>query len=218
MSRRLLNVAPALAALTLAAATNAASANLIANGSFEERVGGLPYSWNSVLNLGVVNNQGASDGDWAVAFSVGNVPSNGFISQAFATVPGVEYKLSFDFGKYSVNQPDEVARLDVGVFDSTLTPGFGGPSLLSLTVSDDTPGPGNSVADATVYDPYSYLFTATGTLATLRFLDTSDAQSPGGGFDAMLDNVSVVAVPEPSTALVGLGLAVGGVVRSRRRR
>lgn len=193
-----------------------ANANLVSNGSFEDVTGGLPDSWSVVGNVGIAGAQGLTDGNVAVAFSLGNKPSNGFIHQELTTVPGVEYRLTFDFGKYSVNQPTEVARLEVGVFDSTTVGGFGGPVLLNQLVTDNTPGPGNSVPDETVYDPYVFTFTAGGSSSTLRFVDLSDPQGPGGGFDAMLDNVVVAAVPEPAAA--GFLAALCSLLGRRRRR
>ena len=60
----------------------------------------------------------------------------------------------------------------------------------------------------------SLFFTATSATTTLRFTDTSlDTVS----VDALLDNVAVLAIPEPSTlVLAALGLL--GLIMSRRRR
>ena len=192
-----------LATIFLFAEADQARASLLLNGSFEAN-SGLPSQWNPVGNMGVVTSQGETDGARALAFSHANTPSNGVISQTFATSPGVTYELTFDFGKFSVNQPTEIAKLNVDVFDSTTLPGFGGPVVLSVVVMDNTPGPGNSVADASVYDPYAFTFLAAGTSATLRFADASDPQSSGGGFDAMLDNVTLDAIPEPTTLWLAL--------------
>ena len=94
-----------------------ASADLILNGSFENATANLPDNWTATGNLQVISTQGETDGANAVAFSFGNLPSNGAISQSMATLANTSYKLSFDFGKYSINQPLQVARLQVDVFD-----------------------------------------------------------------------------------------------------
>jgi len=175
-----------------------AYADLLHNESFESFTAGLPDDWNASGNLAVINTQGASDGAFALAFSFGNLPSNGSIWQTFATVAGMDYRLEFDFGKYSINQPNEVARLLVDIFDGD---DFFGETLLSETVTDATPGLGdpNSTNSPEVFDPYLYEFTAIGILSTIRFEDISDPQSPGGGFDAMLDHVRISEIPEPSS-------------------
>ena len=191
-----------------------ASAELILNGSFEVVNGSLPDNWTSTGNLAVISNQGKTDGANAIAFSFNNQPSTGVLSQSFATIANTSYRLLFDFGKYSVNQPNQVARLQVDVFDGA---GFGGSQTLNQLVSDATPSTGdaNSGDSPSVYSPFQFNFTASGTTSTLRFSDLSDAQSGGGGFDAMLDHVRVAAVPEPSSLSL-LGLTAFAFLRRRR--
>ncbi|MEZ5385643.1 MAG: PEP-CTERM sorting domain-containing protein [Prosthecobacter sp.] len=200
-----------LACLLLAVTALHLQAAIIVNGSFENNTGGIPDSWTATGNLGVSPVQGKSDGSFAVAFSLGNTPSNGVLSQTFSTTLGQDYLLTFDFGKYAVNQPTEVARLVYDIFDGA---GFGGASLLSGTVSDGTPGLNSD--SSLLYNPYQFAFTAMGALTTLRFTDTSDPQSGGGGFDAMLDNVSVASVPEPSRISMFACALIGLAMRRRR--
>lgn len=190
-------------------------ADLIVNGSFENAAGWQPDSWNPVGNLQVISSQGETAGSYALAFSFGNVASNGSISQTLVTTAATSYWLAFDFGKFSVNQPNETARLQVEVFDGQ---GFGGSLLLNELVSDSTPGPGepNSEDAPSVYSAFQFMFTAQSGSSTLRFVDLSDAQVVGGGFDAMLDNVTVSVVPEPSSFLCLL-FAFGAVALWRRR-
>lgn len=189
-------------------------ADLIVNGSFESSTAGLPDHWNPVGNLKVISSQGETDGSYALAFSFGNVPSTGSISQTLATTAATTYWLTFDFGKYSISQPNQTARLQVDVFDGQ---GFGGSQLLNQLVSDSTPGPGdpNSTDSPAVYSAFQCVFTAQSASSTLRFTDLSDAQVSGGGFDAMLDNVDVSVVPEPSSFLCLL-CAFGALVFWRR--
>jgi len=200
LSRRVIVWAACLASSAIL--PNRATANLIANGSFESTTLSGPFqvpnSWSFTGNLAVTAGQGETDGANALAFSFANLPSNADLWQVLSTVPTTRYALAFDFGKYSVSQPLQSARLEVEVFDGV---GFGGPHLLHSFVIDGTPGIGdpNSTDSPSVYAPYLYDFLAVGSSATLRFRDISDAQVGGGGFDAMLDNVQVVAIPEPST-------------------
>ncbi|MEW4490512.1 PEP-CTERM sorting domain-containing protein [Thalassoglobus sp. JC818] len=194
-------------------------AGLITNGGFEAATAGLPDDWNSTGNLRVVGNQGVTEGSLAVAFSHGNLPSTGALWQTFATQAGVEYLLTFDFGKYSVNQPNQAATLYVDLINGA---GLGGTSFMFDVVTDSTPGPGNSSPSADVYNSYSYWFIAVSSSTTLRFADYSDPQTAGGGFDAMLDNVDVNpfnTVPEPtSMALFGLGASTIAYGTRRRRK
>ncbi len=190
-----------------------ASADLILNGSFENATA----NWTATGNLQVISTQGETDGANAVAFSFNNLPSDGVISQSIATIVNTSYKLSFDFGKYSINQPLQVARLQVNVFEGS---GFGGSPILNQTVDDATPATGdpNSTDSPSLYSPFQFTFIASSTTSTLRFSDISDAQAGGGGFDAMLDNVHVTAVPEPaSLTLVGLSIVAFRGRRKTRR-
>lgn len=211
---RLLCIA-ALLVITNSIAVTTAHADLILNGSFENATNGSPDSWVSAGNLQVISSQGETDGINALAFSFGNVPSNGVISQAFTTVAGTSYSLTFDFGKYSINQPLEIARLQVDLFDGS---GFGGLQLLNQLVADGTPSTGDpdSTDSPNVYSSFQFGFIASGTTSTLRFADFSDSQSAGGGFDAMLDNVHVSAVPEPSSFTL-LSLTVIAIFARRSR-
>ncbi|TWT42700.1 DUF642 domain-containing protein [Botrimarina hoheduenensis] len=203
-------------ALALAGAmTTLASANLIANGSFETAAGSTPALWQAVGNLDLSAGQATTDGLLAVAFSLGNVPSNGSLAQTVATTPGATYEIAFDLGKYSANQPIEVARLAVDIFSAAPLPAADTGDLIAATVLDNTPGPGVSTPDATVYDSYVFSFVATSNSTSVRFLDLSDAPSSGGGFDAMLDNVTLTAVPEP-VALLLLLMGFAGIKPRQR--
>ena len=205
----------AISLISNAVLLKTAQADLILNGSFENATGGLPDNWISTGNLQVTSSQGETHGVNALAFSFGNLPSNGVISQSFATTAGTSYSLSFDFGKYSINQPLQIARLQANVFDGT---GFGGLQILNQLVTDGTPSIGDpdSTDSPNLYSSFQFGFIASGTTSTLRFADLSDPQSVGGGFDAMLDNVRVSAVPEPSSFAL-LGLSAFALFASRKR-
>ena len=134
----------------------------------------------------------------------GTVP--GSISQTFDVVSGQTYSVTF----FVAGNP------------------AGGPAVKTLTTS----------ADATVvlssfdttgktltnmgWTPVSFLFTATGSTETLTFQSTTTADFGNRdyptAFGPALDNVSVTAVPEPSTwAMMILGFLGLGVLAYRRK-
>lgn len=197
---------PLLLLASFALSQSACWANLVVNPSFETGFG----SWTATGNLAVITGQGETDGSSAAAFSFLNLPSTGVLSQSFATTLGQAYSLTFDFGKFGVLSPD-TARLEVDVFDGV---GVAGTNLFNQTLEDTTPGNGGTSTDSPdVYSSFQFNFTAQSSMATLRFTDNSDAQTVGG-FDAMLDNVSV-AVPEPTAFLCMLVVGLGCIARSR---
>ncbi|MEM8896143.1 MAG: carbohydrate-binding domain-containing protein [Bacteroidota bacterium] len=154
--------------------------NLIRNGSFES---GDFTSWENIGNITVVGVPAASDGNLSAAFSFGNLPNNGILSQSFATVPGQFYTLEFDFGTngdFSIEQ-----SLQVEVLGSSI--------LLDETVS--TQGP------PIEFNPYTYTFVADSDTTTLQFSDQSDATYR---IDAHLDNVSVITGQELFISTAGL--------------
>ena len=104
--------------------------------------------------------------------------------------------------------------MDVSVFDGS---GTGGTVLFNQTVSDATPTSGSSLPDASVFSAFTFMFTAQGPSTTIHFADTSEAQSGPGGFDAMLDNVSVTAVPEPGANVFLLVSCLGWFGFKKRR-
>ncbi|MCA9158196.1 MAG: PEP-CTERM sorting domain-containing protein, partial [Planctomycetales bacterium] len=105
----------------------------------------------------------------------------------------------------------------LGEPNSTDSPSVYSPFQFNFIASGtiSTLGEPNSTDSPSVYSPFQFNFIASGTISTLRFSDFSDAQSGGGGFDAMLDHVRVAAVPEP-TSLTLLGLSVFAFLGRRK--
>jgi choice-of-anchor C domain-containing protein len=198
-------------ALLLAVTAMPASANLLTNGSFEAGTGGSPFTTKGVgspditgwsIDGGTVD---YIDGYWAASDGVRSIDiagdAIGSISQAFATIVGSTYTVSFDLSA-NPDGPAISRNLLVAI-------NGGAPSLFSHA---DTSGYDLASMD---WMTHSFNFTATGASTILSF--TTDA-SASTFYGPALDNVSVLAaVPESATwmmMLAGFGL-VGGVMRRR---
>jgi choice-of-anchor C domain-containing protein len=201
------------AAVSAVVAVTPASAavNLITNGSFESgtyTAAGFDtvLAGSSVITGWSVGGQSV---DWIGSYwqpgegsrsidLAGNGP--GSLTQAFNTVVGQTYLVSFLLS----GNPDGgggLRDLDVRVKS--------GASILSLSPVFDTTG--HSLGSMG-WTQYSFYFAANSTTSSLGF--GSFANSPYG---PAIDNVSVSAVPEPSTwALMLLGFAGLGFFAYRR--
>ena len=131
------------------------------------------------------------------------------VEQAFTTVPGQGYSLSFYLG--TLNSTDWTPH-DGSAAVNVLLNGIGFQTAINSDAS------GNTIN----WKPFSYTFTATGPSTTLGFLNGA---VNGVGVNG-LDDIMVVAVPEPKigTLLVfglGLFLVTGGrwdrATRCRRK-
>ena len=203
-----------LAILALSAG-GTARAEFILNGGFESPVvppnlnfvtfsagsGALP-GWTIVAgNVDVApSSRPAGTGFWP-AFQgnqsldlTGSVP--GILEQQFTTTPGEAYLLSFAYA----NNPyggtvERTANVSV----------FGAGTLLSRNISHST-----STLSAMDYTLFSGTFVANSSASVLRFTSTGGATL----FGVVLDAVSVVAVPEPTSFtlvwLGGMGLMLAG--------
>jgi choice-of-anchor C domain-containing protein len=208
-----------VALFALLVSSSSVQANpILINGSFEfgPAMGGnsdvdvLPGStsilgWTvfgtSASGSGAVDYMGlpwnVSDGVHAIDLAGRDATFSG-LSQTFATTIGQLYEVSFDL---SGNPQGGTAIKQMLVLVDSV----------SRQYSFDTTGLGIS---SLIWTPTSLLFKASSTSATLSFLNLSSMPTSYG---AVIDNVSVVAVPEPaSLLLISAGLLGLAAHRSRR--
>lgn len=201
----------AVLALFAAGSASASPVNLITNGDFEAVAPGYTFaSGFQVVNSGssaitgwnvgatsvdlIRNAYNAIDG---YSIDLLGTPGPGFLSQNFSVVAGQTYNLSFDMAR----NPNGPAGQGVAV-------SFGG-------VAQDF----YSTAAANTLYSNTLSFTAASTgLATLSFASAAQAGTPFDNYSgAVIDNVSVSAVPEPETyAMLLAGLGLMGFLRRRK--
>jgi hypothetical protein len=200
---------------SMLAAVGCAKANLLVNGGFEDPAfadNALHYvhltgtdltGWTTFSTFAgtVLFNTGydpVTEGQQAVQIEV---PGDS-ISQSFATVIGADYRLTFDMSAFS---------------------GYGGPglgfaacpceSLLDVSVGPASETVGSSSLG---FVTQTLEFTADSSTTTLTLKNPSDPSAIGNY--PHVDNVSVIAVPEPETyalMLAGLG-ALGLAIRRNK--
>ena len=182
-----------------------ASPNLILDGDFETNFA-MHWQDEPGLNqsIGVVQGSDISGVTGSTAamnnhFAFFGFPNEQAMLQYFRTVVGQEYVVTFDAGALGTGSEE---------LSSVVTKSGNGADLGSLAFT--------TFADNdldTTFVNYSYDFTATGTESVIFFAATGQVPN----VNAILDNVSVTAVPEPATwelFVIGIGL-VG--FRLRRR-
>ncbi|RZS54887.1 DUF642 domain-containing protein [Sphaerotilus mobilis] len=210
----------ALAVAMLAVASTGASAQAIVNGDFDARQADqatarymttdLGGGWTTVFGNVDLVGHGGDDGNSAELKALmgstatsglavdlnGNTPA--MITQVLNTIAGQQYSLSFS---YAAN-PGTDSNATAG-FAFQLSPVKGGTLGASL------------IGQGASWQTYATTFVATGATA-LSFISTAYGTPT---FGAMVDNVSVSAVPEPSEyAMMMLGLGVIGAAARRRQR
>lgn len=188
------------------ATLSAQAADLVTNGSFEAISGASVTNGYRKISAGSGDITGWTIGGNSVdiingaynAISGNSIdmlgsPGPGTLSQTLSTANGQNYVLSFDL---SFNPNASNATKAIGV-------SFAGGAVTNFT-------------GTVPFSHYTLGFTATSASTSLTFSSTSGADYSG----AVLDNVSVTAVPEPETyamLLAGMGI-MGAVVRRRQSR
>lgn len=197
----------------LATAGAWADTNLVVNGSFE--LGNFsPWGYDSATELvgtsdisgwAVISNSAAWIGPgnpWGLAAPDGTkfldlteFRSSGTLAavrQTIATVPGTDYLLTFSLGSQTA---------------------FGLPVGVTATAGTASSTFSSSVAGNNLWTTFSLPFTAASSSTVLTLAGASGTLYTG------LDNVSVVAVPEPSAWMMLLaGCGVVGWASHRNRR
>ena len=181
--------------------------NLIQNGSFETATVNpgpfLQLNAGSTVITGWTVSQGSIDyiGTlWQASNGVRSVDlagsGNGKIEQTFNTTIGTTYRVTFDLAG-NPNASPIIKDMRVSAGGS------------SADFSFNTTGKSNSNMG---WLSKSWDFTANSTTTTLEFIGLGNSDA-----GAALDNVSVIAVPEPSSMLGLLGLGVLGIGSAFKR-
>jgi hypothetical protein len=220
-----------LVVAALAVVSTTARANLILDGGFETPMAGPGGFQTGYLTFTVGQTFGTGNAWTVVGSSSGNVAvypntetvdspptalnveegsqaidltgntDNGSatgVSQSFATTPGSTYSLLFYVGELNNQSASILVNLNGGLFQ---------------TATNNSPTSGN----ATLWQLFSYNFTAAGSTTTLSFINNSPSGTALNGLDNVTVNPVVASTPEPGTALF-LGVGLAGLVAARSRR
>jgi hypothetical protein len=210
-----------LVSLICLASVNVRAVNLVLNGSFESGsfsqnsiypgrmslANGSTVINNWVAGRGTENlwwmqapNYNAQSGNFAVDLDSNGTAPFSFIEQTFSTIVGQQYQFAGYFASEGNGGPASTSVLINGNLIGTATTGSGAGD----------PGPGfNNL----IWTPASFAFTASSTSSTLRLQDATVVAFDGVYYNPIIDNISVMPVPEPSSGLlfaVLLGLFVLG--------
>jgi len=179
-----------VAALALASGGALSAQNLVVNGGFEA---GDWTGWTISQPYGMrvfdATSEDATIHSGSFTAGLGSTPATD-LSQTLATVAGQTYELSYWLQVRTSTPPNDE---------------------FIATIGDQTLFSGTNLPETNDYTEYSYVFVALSDSTTLTFT----SYDPPSYF--YLDDVSVTAVPEPSTCAAFAGLAVLGLCLVRRR-
>lgn len=177
------------------------SAEPMANGGFElgdvadfgtvdgwragGKSGSLPTGYTRSAQ-GLIPSYSPSEGNRMLVFSAGNNDFGGSVTQRFATVAGQKYQVMYDMGVVSEAAGRQQA-LAVILYGRSSLP------LINRTEVIQAAGAYSS------WVPKVHEFVADGPNVLLAFVDQSGSYAPSStsNTDLLLDNVRIVAVPEP---------------------
>lgn len=206
-------VAAMVAVMSLSAPAHASNNNLVTDGGFESAGGGNVYNATSSIDGGSWTvTQGAvyidNDDAWVYAgnnslnLTGANLYVPNTIQQVLTTVIGQQYTLNF-WGDADISNAFSVAENG-----DTIT---GTPTSI---VDNGFPDMTNS----NLFEDYSGIFVATSTTTDLDFTAIGNPPIDSADYSVMIDNVSVVATPEPgSIVLLLTGVVALGLVAGRKR-
>jgi hypothetical protein len=197
---------PVLAALALGASVQSSHAGVVISDNFDSSTAVLNWAGDGVFNTfpgpGNVNGQpsvdlvGAADGFGNLAFSGNSVDLDGSTGSGFSPAGAIKSVTSLALGTYVVQF--ELAGNMRGAPSQTVAISIGGQT------QDITPTGGYVLETLTF----------TNASGQVSFTDLGPADQQG----ALLDNVVVTAVPEPSTwAMMILGFFGVGFMAYRRK-
>lgn len=160
--------------------------NMIYNGSFE--LSTPPADFNGWIQSGSNRIEWpgpaySTDGSKILSYGVGETPTDGSVSQSFATVPGTTYRIRFDLGALGYNAINLTLRVKVD----------GSGTILNQTTSVLSRNDFVMVWNAKSFD-----FVANSTTTTLTL---SDASASGSATDMFVDNIRVNSIATASAPL-----------------